>query len=248
VALLTGYPVVGRIPPTRALRGAPVEALDDPAVGAAVRTLRTNLERSSRERPVHVLVVTSSLPGEGQTTVAGALAVALARLEAHVLLIDADLRRPGVARLFPGSTRPGLADVLHEDADLESSIRPGPVPNLSILATVADPDAGDLLARRFVDVLRKAREQFDVIVVDAPPLLGGDDSRTLATLCDGTLLVVAADTLAESVGEAAGALDALGVRVLGAVANRAREPKGFGAYGAYGAYTTPPTPSEGPHI
>lgn len=236
VALVTGYPVVGRIPPARSLRGSPVEALADPAVGAAVRTLRTNLERISRERPVHVLVVTSSLPGEGKTTLAGALAVALARLDARVLLLDADLRRPGVLRLFPGAARPGLADVLNDKADLEGTIRRSPIANLQLLPTAPDPDAGDLLARHFADVLRKARERFDVIVVDAPPLLGGDDARTLATLCDGALLVVATDTLAESVGEAVAALDALGVRVLGAVANRARNPRGLGTYGTYGSY------------
>jgi succinoglycan biosynthesis transport protein ExoP len=236
ISLVTGYPVVGRIPPVRALRGSPVEALADPAVGAAVRTLRTNLERISREQPVHVLVVTSSLPGEGKTTVAGALAVTLAHIDAHVLLIDADLRRPGVRRVFPGPDRPGLAEVLHDKADLEQTIQRSPAPNLALLPTAADPDAGDLLARRFVDVLRKARERFDVIVVDAPPLLGGDDARTLATLCDGALLVVATDTLNESAAEAAAALDALGVRVLGAVANRARDQRGFGSYGSYGSY------------
>jgi capsular exopolysaccharide synthesis family protein len=243
VALVTGYPVVGRIPPARVLRGSPVEALADPAVGAAVRTLRTNLERVSRERPVHVLVVTSPTPGEGKTTVAGALAVALARLEARILLIDADLRRPGVLRAFPGPARPGLADVLSGKADLMASIRPGPVANLKILPTAPDADAGDLLARRFADVLRAAREEFDVIIVDAPPLLGGDDSRTLATLCDGTLLVVGVDTLATAVGEAAAALDALGVQVVGAVANRARESRGLGAYGTYGSYATAPAPA-----
>ena len=107
---------------------------------------------------------------------------------------------------------------------------------LGVLPTSVDPDAGDLLARRFADVLMEARERFDVIVVDAPPLLGGDDARTLATLCDGVLMVVGSETLATSVSEAASALDALGVRVLGAVANRARDPKGFGAYGTYGLY------------
>ncbi|HEX2039068.1 MAG TPA: CpsD/CapB family tyrosine-protein kinase [Acidimicrobiales bacterium] len=244
VAIVTGYPVVGRIPPARVLRGAPADALADPAVGAAVRTLRTNLERVSRERPVHVLVITSPLPGEGKTTVAGALAVALARLDARILLVDADLRRPGAARLFPGPVRPGVAELLHGEADLDDAVRPGPVNNLSVLPTAADTDAGDLLARRFADVLRRARDRFDVIVVDAPPLLGADDARTLATLCDGVLLVVATDSLVGSVGEAAAALDALGVHVVGAVANRARDRGRFGSYVPYGA--TGAAPSQRP--
>lgn len=240
VAVVTGYPVVGRVPASRALRNSPVDALLDPAVGAAIRTLRTNLERSSRDQPVHTLVVTSSLPGEGKTTVASALAVALARLDADVLLVDADLRRPGVVRLFPGPDRPGVAELLNGTADFDATVRPGPAPNLYILRTAVDPDAGDLLARRFADLLRRARERFDVIVVDAPPVLGGDDARTLATLCDGTLLVAGTDTLATSLAEASAALDALGVRVLGAVANRVRDRGGMGTYGAYGTYGTAP--------
>lgn len=235
--LVTGYAVVGRIPPARALRATPVEALADPAVGAAVRTLRTNLERVSRDAPVHVVVVTSSLPGEGKTTVAGNLAVALARLEAEVLLVDADLRRPGVSRLFDLDVAgAGLHTLLHEQVAFDACVRRGPVPSLHILPTQVDTDAGDLLARRFGEVLRTARGRFDVVVVDAPPLLGGDDARTLATFCDGVLMVVAAETPAVSVSEAAGALDALDVRVLGVVANRSRATRGFGAYGAYGLY------------
>jgi succinoglycan biosynthesis transport protein ExoP len=236
VSVLTGHPVVGRIPPSRALRLPTTEALADPAVGAAIRTLRTHLERSSRERPVHALVVTSSVSGEGKTTVASALAVSLARLEADVLLVDADLRRPGVGRLFGMDGTPGLASLLRDETRFEECVQPGPVGPLGIVPTAIDVEAGDLLARRFADVLTQARERFDVIVVDAPPLLGGDDARTVATLCDGVLMVVGGDTLATSVSEAAAVLDALGVRVLGAVANRARDPKRFGAYGAYGAY------------
>lgn len=241
VALVTGYPVVGRVPPSRSFRGTPVESLADPLVGAAIRTLRTALEGITREHPVQVVVVTSSMSGEGKTTVAGTLAVALARLDANVLLIDGDLRRPGLSRLFNISAERGLSTVLQRgDGRLDGCVQEGPVPGLSLLPTMSDPDAGDLLARRFGEVLRNAREAFDIIVVDAPPLLGGDDARTLASLCDGVLMVVAADMPAHPVSEAAAALDGLGVRVLGAVANRARDPKGFGAYGAYGAYGTQP--------
>ncbi|HEV7887313.1 MAG TPA: polysaccharide biosynthesis tyrosine autokinase, partial [Acidimicrobiales bacterium] len=248
VGLVTGYPVVGRVPPARALKGSPVDALVDPTVGASVRTLRTNLERLSRDRPVHVVVVTSSVAGEGKTTVAGTLAITLARLDAEVLLIDGDLRRPGLTKLFELKAQKGLNSLLRGACKFHETLQPGRVHGLKLLPTEADVEAGDLLARRFAEVLREARQQFDVIVVDAPPLLGGDDARTLAALCDGVLMVVAADTLAASVSEAASALDGLGVRVLGAVANRARDPRGFGAYGAYGTYgmygvTSTPAPA-----
>lgn len=236
--LVTGYPVVGRIPSSRALRSAPIEALSDPAVGAAVRTLRTNLERVSQEKPVHALVVTSSLAGEGKTTVALTLAMALARLDAEVLLVDGDLRRPGLTGIFDLHGAPGLNGVLRQDIPFGLAVRAGPAPRLHLLPTQADIEAGDLLARHFADVLREARSRFDVIVIDAPPLLGGDDARTVATLCDGVVVVVAADTPVSSVSEGAAALDALGVRVLGVVANRARDPRGLGTYGSYGMYGT----------
>ncbi|MEN3273095.1 MAG: tyrosine-protein kinase, partial [Actinomycetota bacterium] len=91
VGIVSGYTVVGRVPSTKAMRESPADALVDPAVGASMRTLRTNLERASREQPTRVLAVTSSLPGEGKTTIAASLAVTLARLESRVLLLDADL-------------------------------------------------------------------------------------------------------------------------------------------------------------
>lgn len=238
MTVVTGFPVVGHVPPTRSLRLPPAEALVDPVVGAAVRTLRTNLERISRDQPVHVLVITSSEPGEGKTTLAGAFAVAVARLDADVLLIDGDLRRPSVARAFGMKSERGLAAVLREEATLSASIRPGPVPRLRVLPTEVDEDAGDLLARRFTEVLTEARSRYDVVVIDAPPVLGGDDARTLATVCDGVLFVAAFETPARSLSEAAAALDTLGVRVLGVVANKLQASRGAGAYGAYGSYTT----------
>ena len=234
INVITGYPVVGRVPQSRTFKSAPIEALADPEVGAAVRTLRTNLERLSRERPVHVLVVTSSLAGEGKTTVAASLAVTLARLEADVLLVDGDLRRPSVASTFGlGSVEGGLSDLLRGKVTLHQAVRPSSMRRLSLLPTAPDSDAGDLLARRFTEVVNEARARFDVIVVDAPPLLGGDDARTLATMCDGVLFVVSSETLTASVSEAAHALEGLGVRVLGAVGNKVRHGADGGVYGTY---------------
>ncbi|MDQ3758107.1 MAG: polysaccharide biosynthesis tyrosine autokinase, partial [Actinomycetota bacterium] len=178
VALVTGYSVVGRVPPTRALRGPTVDALTDPAVGAAVRTLRTNLERISREQPVHVLEITSSLPGEGKTTVASTLSVALARLDAHVLLVDADLRRPALHRLFGLSNRHGLTDLLLDDrrvvADFALDTH---VPGLQVLPSGPQPPnpSEALSSRRMRQVLEEMRQIADVMILDSPPLLAVAD-------------------------------------------------------------------------
>lgn len=234
VSTVTGLRVVGRIAPSRSLRAGPVEALGDPEIGASIRTLRTNLERVTRDRPVHVLVVTSSISGEGKTTVASSLAAALARLDADVLLIDGDLRRPAVGRLFGMTTvEKGLSQVLRGEVELAAAITQSSIRNLHVLPTSADREAGDLLARGLDTVISEARAGFDVVVVDAPPLLAGDDARTVATMCDAVMLVVSSETLTATVSEAANALDALGVRVVGAVGNRMRETHGQGPYGSY---------------
>jgi succinoglycan biosynthesis transport protein ExoP len=231
VAVLTGYPVIGRLPKARVLRrSSPNRALSDGAVGAAVRSLRTSLEREAGGQPRGVLVVTSPTPGEGKTTVAAVLATALARLELRVLLVDADLRRATLSRGLRVDGAGGLSGVLRGGADLSERILRGWTDGLSVLPTAPDPDAGDLLARRFGDVARKAREAYDVVVVDVPALLGTDDTATVATHADGVLLVVADGTMAGPVSESVLALHALRVRVWGVVANRVRDSAGSVSY------------------
>ena len=237
IAILTGYPVIGRLPKVRRLRKAsPSRALAEPTVGAAVRTLRTNLERELGTQPRGVFLVTSPVAGDGKTTAATLLATALARLHVSVLLIDADLRRPEIGKGIGLTTEGGLAAVLRGRATLLESLAPGWNERLSVLPTSPDPDAGDLLARHFAAVLAEARNLFDVVVVDSPPLLGTDDTRTIATFADGVLLVVSAGTMANPVSEAVLALHTLRVRVLGAVANRARDSAGSaGSYVGVGS-------------
>ena len=81
--------------------------------------------------------------------------------------------------------------------------------NVWILATAHDPEAGDLLARRFTDVIEEAKESFDLILIDTPPLLSTDDARTMATMAKGILLVVTRGTLARSLSESVLAIEAL---------------------------------------
>lgn len=238
VASLTGHQVIGRIPASRRLRAGSIDALSDPGFGDAIRGIRTSLGHHDAQRPFGALLVTSSLPGEGKTTVATALAMALAHLDRPVLLVDGDMHGHGVSRLFglrPGngpSQRPGLPSLLRGEVGIVECLRPGPAPQLSVLPTSSDGSAGDLLARRFEAVLDQARSRFAMVVVDAPALLDGDDARFLARHCDAVLMVVAGDTPAYSVSEAALALDALGARVVGAVANRVRESRELGRHPA----------------
>jgi capsular exopolysaccharide synthesis family protein len=227
IAQLTGYPVLGRVPVSRAIHGRAATAFGDPIVGASFRTLRANLEQILRDREIKAILVTSPSSADGKTTVAALLAEALSRLGARTLLVDADLRRPGVGPLFSLNGDKGLAAVLHGDAVLRSSVQKGWVPNLWVLPTTADRGAGDLLARGFNKVAREAMANFDFVVIDTAPLIGADDARAIATGLDshGVLLVVSAGSESDLVNEAILAMESLNAPLLGIVGNRLKESR-----------------------
>jgi tyrosine-protein kinase len=225
ISQATGYPVLGRVPSTRPLRSRPTEAFADPSTGSAFRTLRANLEPQIRERDLDLLLVTSPEKGDGKTTVAALLAESLGRLGMRTLLIDADLKRPRLARLAGLESTDGLGSVLRGDKVLDEAIQRGWTDDLALLLAAEDPEAGDLLARNFADVLRTARGTYDVVVVDAPPLIGTDDARTMAPQMDGVLLVVSAGSTAATLHEAVLALESLKAPLLGVIGNRLKEAR-----------------------
>lgn len=235
LARVSGVRALAALPRTRSLRRPPAVALQDPTVSAAIGTLRVQLDSESRLLAVKVLAVTSPNPGDGKTTVATALATGLARLDARVLLIDADMRRPRVAaQLGVPDTGPGLTEVLEgRISAAEAAVLHQPA-TLSVIPTRPHHDAGNLLARRLPQVLTDVREQYDIVVVDIPPVLATDDALVVTVMCDGVLLVVDRGSPEASVEAATSTLLGLKVRVIGAVLNRAR--KGAGGSQAYGSY------------
>jgi capsular exopolysaccharide synthesis family protein len=197
--------------------------------------LRLTIERLTKAQGPQVLAVTSPAAGEGKTLTAVNLAGALAReSDGRVLLIDADLRRPSVAATLGLATSPGLTDVLAGDG-LEFSAAAQVVPPLKLWAVPSGtPGAGIhrlLRSNRFEPLLQRARQEYDVIIVDTPPLLPVFDSAVLARIVDRLLIVVAANqTPRKLLGEALNLVDP--EKVMGIVFNRDDRPL-FGYYDAY---------------
>jgi capsular exopolysaccharide synthesis family protein len=225
IATVTGHDVLGRVPLSRSVRRGIAAALDDPLVGGAIRSLRTVLDHQARVSAVRTLAVTSSVPGEGKSTVAASLAWSIAHLDARVLLIDADLRHPSLARVLDLPPKPGLVEVLRGDCTLAKAVTQAAGPDgLFVVPTSGVAETGDLLARNFSNLLTEAVGQYDVVIIDTPPLLAGDDSTTIATMCDAVLMVVTSGQQIRRLSDAARALSAVQARVLGVLLNRTDVP------------------------
>jgi len=221
--------VVGQIPaisikePRRRLG---VEALEKQRFEflEAFRSIRSSLlfMNNGGTKPKTILI-SSSVPEEGKSTVALYLVATLARSNSRVLLIDADLRRATLHTFFGTASSPGLAEILNEEISFAEAIVPTGLENLALLpAGEANRNPGELvLSQVWPGFLAEAKPQFDYILVDTPPVLAADDTATLAPKVDGVLFVVRGSFT--SARMARGALDALRqrhVRVLGLIFNR----------------------------
>jgi capsular exopolysaccharide synthesis family protein len=163
----------------------------DSAESEALRGLCTSVTLSRREPQTQVFLVTSACAGEGKTTVASNLSIALAR-RGPTCLVDADIRKGGIAKAFGVDSQYGLVDVLAGGANLQLAVSPTPnVPGLSIVpAGKAVRNPGELMVEHALSPLVTAlREQFEFIVFDTPPILPYADGRVLSTLSDGLIFV-----------------------------------------------------------
>jgi tyrosine-protein kinase Etk/Wzc len=207
--------------------GSPLTGNQTFSIGIeAFRNLRTGLIWSDGGEALRTLVVTSAAPGEGKTMTAANLAVTLAYDGLRVLLVDCDIRRPRVHGLFQLPRAPGLMELLRASSDPDAppprAIRETPVARLSVLTCGALPvNAANLLSgTRMRVLLAELQEQFDIIVLDTPPVLATADASIVASLTDGVLLVVRAGTTDRNAAQRAyQQLANVGARVVGTVLN-----------------------------
>lgn len=205
------------------------------AVAEAARAVRTNLLFMSPDEPHRVLLVTSPGPAEGKTTVASCVAIAMAQTGQRVCLLDCDLRRPRVHRVFGAEAQRGLTNVLIEPSALDASLHDTEIPNLTVLgAGPLPPNPADLmLSEAFSKLLDTLEERFDRIVIDSPPAGLVTDAVVIATRVDAVLLVVRAlQTRRDAARKALRALRSVGANCPGFVLN-ATAPSGRYEYSTY---------------
>jgi capsular exopolysaccharide synthesis family protein len=191
----------------------------------AFRALRTALLLSQPDRPPQVILVSSALPREGKTTVAANLAVTLAQLGDKTVLVDADLRKPGIHRLLDLGTGKyaGLSSYLAGVSSLDLITVPYPaVPNLTAIPTgPLPPNPADLLSSlRLSDAIAELRTKYKFIVIDSPPIMAATDAVILSVQADGVLLVVrSSETPKEAFTRSCDLLTSVKSHLLGVVLN-----------------------------
>lgn len=213
----------------------------------AFRQLRTNLQFVDVDKPRKVIVVTSSMPSEGKTTTVVNLAIALASGGARVLLIEGDLRRPRVADLLGLERTVGLTNVLSGRLPFTQAVQQWEGGGLEVIASgPLPPNPSELLSSQHMgDLLSSLRAQYDIVLVDSPPLLPVTDAAALAPATDGVILVCRfKQTTRAHVEAAADALKVVAAPLLGTVFTMVPN-SGARAYGNYSTYYRDERPAAG---
>ncbi|GIO99073.1 capsular polysaccharide biosynthesis protein [Paenibacillus lautus] len=186
------------------------------------RLLRTKIQFFYKEQELKTVMVTSSQPGEGKSTAIGNLAVAYAQEGKSVLLIDADLRKPSLHRMFSLLNSQGLSTLLAGDTSLEESVQETAVERLSLLPSGPVPaNPSELIdSPAMRELLELSKLQYDVILIDTPSVLSVSDSVIVSALCDGVIMVAAVGKVKKDhLRKAKEQLDHVNARMLGIVLN-----------------------------
>ncbi|MFB0535544.1 MAG: CpsD/CapB family tyrosine-protein kinase [Anaerolineae bacterium] len=195
-------------------------------VSEAYRTLRTNLDFSSLDKPIKTMLVTSAGPEEGKSTVLANLAVTTAQTGRKVILVDCDLRRPSLHDIFDLKNDRGLTTMVVNDAAMESPpLQDTGVQGLQLVCSgPLPPNPSELLgSRRMEEIIAALLERADVVLFDAPPVVAVTDAAVLSTKVDGVLLVINAGGTKRDYARAATArLEKVNANLLGAVLNNVK--------------------------
>ncbi|HEY7120716.1 MAG TPA: polysaccharide biosynthesis tyrosine autokinase, partial [Tepidisphaeraceae bacterium] len=252
VRITLGYPVLGVVPHIKTRRGAltagrtvALEPMSETA--ESYRTIRTAVYFGTPDGASKRLLITSPSPGDGKSTMASNLAIAMAKAGQRVVLLDCDFRRPTQHKVFELETEVGLSSVVAGQATLEQALRSSPaVEGLDILPCgPLPPNPAELLnSQNFADLLDQLANTYDHVLIDAPPVLAVTDARIIAAICDQTILVLRAEKSTRNMSLAArDGILSVGGQLLGVVVNDVPKAKkrngyqysyGYYRYGYYG--------------
>jgi succinoglycan biosynthesis transport protein ExoP len=235
-------PFLGYVPATAKEEG-PIYMFSGPraSIAESYRTIRTSIMLASmEENPVQVILVTSAAPNEGKTTTAANLAVAMAQMGERVLLIDADMRRHSIHKVFAIDNLIGLSDMVVDHGNMEEGTRDlSHIPNLSVITggTLA-PNPSELLGSNSMrDLLSRFRKQYDRIILDSPPLLAFSDALVLSRLADGALFVIwGGVTRRDAIRKTTQAIAGVNGKIFGVVLNNLSPSRGSSSYAYYPYY------------
>ena len=203
-------------------------------ISEAYRTLRTNLEFTSLDKPIRSMVVTSASPEEGKSTTLANLAVAVAQSGKKVILVDCDLRRPALHQIFDARNAPGFTDMMRDDALMsQPPLQETAVPNLYLLPSgTLPPNPAELLgSRRMSEVIAALQQHAEMVLFDAPPVIAVTDAAVLASKVDAVLLVVSAGkTKREHAKKAKALLEKVNAHLIGTVLNNVKGETGLYQY------------------
>jgi len=239
-----GYPILSIIPYIKPSQtgGGPwhptlITHRDPRCISAeSFRTLRTSIHFSVAGEARKVILITSTFPGEGKTTMVANLAVALSQAGKRVMVLDCDLRRPALHAMFGQSQSPGLSSVLAGDITVEQAVHKTDIPRLDFISSgITPPNPLELLgSQRMRDLLERLKECYDVVLIDAPPVLAVSDAPVLTSLADLILVVLEVGRVPVKLAlRTKEILSSTGVSVAGIILND-RDGKGEG-YGYYGS-------------
>lgn len=218
-------------------RGQIVRLKPKSIVAEAYRTIRTSIFFGVPKDGAKTILITSPAPGDGKTTLASNLAIAMAQAGQRTLLIDADLRKPKQHTIFNIDSEPGLSSILSEAIRLDEAIQPGSVTGLDLLTCgpqISNPSE-ILNSEAFALILENLTKCYNRIIIDSPPVVPVADSQIIAARCDIVLLVVrAGKTTRRLVQRARDNLVSVGGRLLGAIVNDVAQKRS--RYGYYGRY------------
>ncbi len=215
----------------------------------AYRTMRTNILLASVDQPLRTLVITSSVQKEGKSTSAINLAISIARSGSKVVLVDADLRRPILARTFhlTDSSKADFVDVLVHAAPLSDALIPSGIDNLTLLPCLKiPPNPSEILGSAAMgEAMDELKRRFELVLLDSPPVIAVTDAVLLSSKMDATILVVGAGKAPRGICmQAKASLDRAKARILGVLLNGVRIDQGsydfyhynryYNNYGSYG--------------